>query len=187
MSALKTEDIQPRIILVRGESVLLDADVAAIYGVATKEVNQAVANNPDKFPEGYILELSTKEKQEVVKKFDHLKSLKFSPHLPKAFSEKGLYMLATIIKSAVATETTLSIIETFSKIRHLSKTLRQLTESDKEPQQKALMQKSGEIIAEVIGNELSTTNTETTVEFNVAFLKVKHTVTRKKDEKSKEQ
>jgi len=79
MSALKTKDIEARIIVVRRESVLLDADVAAIYGVTTKEVNQAVANNTAKFPAGCILELTAKEKQEVVKKFDHLKKLKFSP------------------------------------------------------------------------------------------------------------
>jgi hypothetical protein len=76
MSILKTKDIEARIIIVRGESVLLDADVAAIYGVSTKEVNQAVSNNTAKFPEGYILELTAREKQEVVKKFDHLKKLK---------------------------------------------------------------------------------------------------------------
>jgi len=60
-------------------------------------INEAVKNNPDKFPEGYILELSKKEKQEVIENFDNLK-IKFSPTLPKAFSEKGLYMLATILK-----------------------------------------------------------------------------------------
>jgi hypothetical protein len=185
MSALKTKDIEARIIVVRGESVLMDADVAAIYGVATKEVNQAVANNPEKFPEGYILELSAGEKQEVVKKFDHLKRLKFSPHLPKAFTERGLYMLATIIKSAAATQTTLGIIETFTKIRNLSRTLNQLTESSEGAHQKALMRKGGEIIAEVLGDELATTDTETTVELNVAFLKVKHTVKRKKNDRNK--
>ncbi|MFM8655904.1 MAG: ORF6N domain-containing protein, partial [Chthoniobacterales bacterium] len=62
MSILKTKDIEARIIIVRGESVLLDADVAAIYGVSTKEVNQAVSNNTAKFPEGYILELTAREK-----------------------------------------------------------------------------------------------------------------------------
>lgn len=185
MSILKTKDIEARIIIVRGESVLLDADVAAIYGVSTKEVNQAVSNNTAKFPEGYILELTAREKQEVVKKFDHLKKLKFSPHLPKAFSERGLYMLATIIKSDVATQTTLGIIETFAKIRNLSRTLNQLTQVDDEPRQKALMRESGEIIAEVLGDELATTGTETTVELNVAFLKVKHTVTRGKNPKTK--
>jgi hypothetical protein len=102
MSPLKTKDIEARIIVVRRESVLLDADVAAIYGVTTREVNQAVANNTAKFPAGYILELTAKEKQEVVKKFDHLKKLKFSPHLPKAFSERGPLSLSRLSPSPLS-------------------------------------------------------------------------------------
>ena len=89
-------------------------------------------------------------------------------------------MLATILISKQATQTTFSIIETFARIRHLTRTLNQLTETEVEARQKALMQKSGEIIAEVLGDELTTTDTETTVEQNVAFLKVKHTIKKKK-------
>ena len=89
-------------------------------------------------------------------------------------------MLATILKSKQATQTTFAIIETFARIRHLTRTLNQLTETEDEARQKALMQKSGEIIAEVLGDELTTTDTETTVELNVAFLKVKHTIKKKR-------
>jgi hypothetical protein len=67
MKIAKMEDIETRILLIRGENVLLDSDVATIYGVATREINQAVANNPEKFPEGYIIELTAEEKQEVAK------------------------------------------------------------------------------------------------------------------------
>lgn len=150
------EDIEARIIVIRGENVLLDADVAGIYGVATKEVNQAVANNPEKFPAGYILELTPEEKQEVVKNFDRLQNLKFSPYAPKAFTEKGLYMLATIIKSDVATQTSIGIIEAFTKIRQLSSAIRTLSVTPDEEQQKPLMQRSGEIIAELFDDELQT-------------------------------
>lgn len=180
MSIVKIEDIEARIITIRGEKVLVDSEVANIYGIATREVNQAVANNLEKFPDGYVIELTDEEKQEVVKNFDHLAKLKFSPYLPKAFTEKGLYMLATIIKSKVATQTTLAIIETFTKIRHFSRTMNQLTETENETEQKALMQRSGELIAEVLADELTTTDTETTVELNVAFLKVKHTIKKKR-------
>ena len=100
MSEVRVEDIQDMLVELRGQRVLIDADVAKLYGVETKEVNQAVSNNIDKFPEGYVFELSKEEKTEVVKIFDHLDALKFSPYLPKAFTEKGLYMLATILKSA---------------------------------------------------------------------------------------
>ena len=89
----------------------MDCDVAELYGVETKRINEAVANNPDKFPEGYILQLTNSEKAEVVENFDHLQKLRFSPQLPKAFTEKGLYMLATILKSPKAVETTIAIVE----------------------------------------------------------------------------
>ncbi len=95
--------VENRIIEVRGEKVILDSDVAALYGVETKHVNQAVRNNPEKFPQGYVFELQPAEKQEVVKNFDHLETLKFSSTMPHAFTEKGLYMLATILKSPTAT------------------------------------------------------------------------------------
>ena len=88
MKIAKMEDIETRILVIRGENVLLDSDLATIYGVATREINQAVANNPEKFPEGYIIELTAEEKQEVVKNFDHLKKLKFSPYPPKAYTIK---------------------------------------------------------------------------------------------------
>ena len=110
--------VENRIIDLRGQNVILDSDVAALYGIETKRVNEAVKNNPEKFPDGYILTLSKEEKNEiirifddskkkfaaetpeVVENFDHL-NLKFSPSTPKAFTEKGLYMLATILKTFV--------------------------------------------------------------------------------------
>jgi len=73
------EKIKSKIITVQGQQVILDCEVASLYGVQTKEVNQAIRNNPDKFPEGYIITLTDSEKAEVVKNFDHLAKLKFSP------------------------------------------------------------------------------------------------------------
>ena len=77
-----TQDVEARMIMLRGLPVLIDADVAELYGVQTKEVNQAVKNNPRKFPDGYIIELVKQEKEEVVKNFDRLKKLKFSKIWP---------------------------------------------------------------------------------------------------------
>ena len=139
---------------------MIDGDVAEIYGVETKRVNEAVKNNLDKFPEDYLFELSQEEKDELVENFDRFNRLKHSTANPKVFTEKGRYMLATILKSKQATETTFAIIETFARIRHLSRTLNQLTETENETQQKALMQKSGQIIAEVLGEEFSTIDTD---------------------------
>lgn len=152
--------------------------MAVLYGVETMRINEAVKNNPDKFPEGYILELTSDEKKGVIEIFDNPK-IKFSPALPKAFTEKGLYMLATILKSPKATQTTIAIVEAFAKIRELSRIVAELSESPEELRQKTLMRKSGEIIADILGDDLKTTDTETTIEINFALMKFKHTIKRK--------
>ena len=176
---LKFENLQDRIIELRGQSVLLDADVAEIYGVETKRINEAVKNNPDKFPAGYIIELDKTE-------WDGLKS-KFSTStkggkvkLPSAFPEKGLYMLATILKSPQAVQATLAIIETFAKIRQLSRSIQELSLVKDKDDQKALMQKSGVLIAGLFDDDLQTIDTETSIELNLAVLKFKHTIKKKK-------
>ncbi len=117
---VKFDEVENKIIELRNQKVILDSDIAALYKVETRDINKAVKNNPDKFPEGYTFELTKDEKAEVVENFHHLEKLKFSPQLPKAFTEKGLYMLATILKSNIATQTTLAIIETYSRIKNLS-------------------------------------------------------------------
>lgn len=124
---VKFEDLQDRIIELRGQKVLLDADVAQIYGVETRDINKAVSNNPDKFPAGYVVELSKAEKNELVENFHRFNRLKHSTVNPKAFPEKGLYMLATILKSPQAIHASLAIIETFSKIRELSRNIKTLS------------------------------------------------------------
>lgn len=120
--AVKIEDLKDLIIEIRGQRVLLDSHVAEIYGVEVKRVNEAVKNNLDKFPSGYILELDKSEWGSLKSKFStSMKGGKVK--LPSAFTEKGLYMLATILKSPQAVQATLSIIETFSKIRELSRSI----------------------------------------------------------------
>ncbi len=90
-------------------------------------------------------------------------------------------MLATILKSEQAVQTTLAIIETFAKIRNLSRNMQALSTSETESEQKDLMKKRGEIIAEILDDDLEkTTDTETTVELNLALLKFKHTIKKKK-------
>ena len=116
------EQVKQKIITVRDCQVMLDVDVAALYGVETMRVNEAVKNNPDKFPDGYILTLNKEEKMKVIEIFDNPK-LKFSPAMPKAFTEKGLYMLATILKSKRAVEATFAIIETFAAVRAIKSDL----------------------------------------------------------------
>ena len=121
----KTES---KIIVIRDIQVILDRDVAELYGVETKAINQAVKRNIEKFPPEYMFQLSKEEKQEVVTKCDHLGNLRYSRTLPNAFTEQGLYMLATILKSPIATETTFAIIDTFTKLRKLARTMAKLND-----------------------------------------------------------
>jgi hypothetical protein len=83
---------------VRGQSVLLDSDVAELYRIETKRINEAVKNNPDKFPHDYMFEITEGEFTDLRSKFSTTKFAK-TRSLPKAFTEKGLYMIATILKS----------------------------------------------------------------------------------------
>ena len=83
------KDVESKIVTIRNERVILDCDVAALYGVPTKGINQAVRNNPEKFPAGYTFQTTNEEKKEVVKNFDHLEKLKFSPVNPTVFTERG--------------------------------------------------------------------------------------------------
>ncbi|MDR0572995.1 MAG: ORF6N domain-containing protein [Tannerella sp.] len=173
---MNLERIKEKIITVQGQQVILDSHVAELYGVETKRVNEAVSNNPDKFPEGYVLYLSTEEWNSLKSKFS-TSSWGGKHKLPKAFSEKGLYMISTILKSPTATETTIDIIETFAKVRELSRNIAELHRHD-EAQQKTMLQKSGEIISDLLLSDLKTTETETTVKLNLALLSVEHTVKR---------
>lgn len=124
---LSIQNIEDLLIPIKNQQMLIDRDVAQLYGVATKRINEAVKNNPDKFPEGYLTELNDEEKKQLVENFDHLQSLKYAKTNPKAFSEKGVYMLATILKSRQATQTTFLIIETFAKLRALQQTVAKLS------------------------------------------------------------
>ena len=179
MSAIVTvERLRQLIIEIRGESVLLDADVAAIYGVETKRVNEAVKNNPDKFPRDYMFELTGPEFADLRSKISTAKFAK-TRVAPKAFTEKGLYMMATILRSKQAIDATFAIIETFSKIRQLSSGIRELSVVQDKAEQKSLTRKSGELIAEIFADDLQATDSETSIELNFAVLKFKHTIKKK--------
>lgn len=175
---VETQDIETRLIVLRGQKVLIDRDVAELYGVETKRVNEAVKNNPDKFLDGYFFTLQGAEKQQLVENFDHFKTLKNSPVEPRAFTEKGLYMLATILKSERATAVTIAIIETFAKVRELKRELVELhKETDKTLQEKK-MHHFGEVLTDIVMPDLETSETESSLEINFLIGKIKHTVKR---------
>ena len=102
--------------------------------------------------------------------------------MPKAFTERGLYMMATILKSKQAEATTIAIIDTFASVKELARTLRALHNTEKQEEQKGLLKRSGELIGEIIGKDMSTSETETELELNFAVLKLKHTFKRKKNQ-----
>ena len=171
--------VRSKILSLRGEQVILDSAVAELYGVETMRINEAVKNNPDKFPDGYILTLTKEEKQQVIENFDNPK-LRYSPVLPKAFTEKGLYMLATILKSPQAVNATFAIIETFATVRHLRQELRALHEEADGERQQSKIQLLGEMLANIVMPDLETSESESSLEINFLVGKIKHTVKRVK-------
>ncbi len=175
---IKLETVEDKIIDIRGEKVILDSYVAALYGVETRDINKAAKNNPDKFPEGYIIKLTAEEKNELVKNFHRFNKIKHSNADLKAFTEKGLYMLATIIKSPKAVRTMLDIIETYARIKDLSMSISKLPKAS-EAEQKNILEKASEVIGDILFNadeELDVTDSETTYEANLGFIKIKKTV-----------
>ena len=135
LQVIREQEIEACLIELRGQKVLLDRDVAILYGVETKRVNEAVRNNPDKFPEGYLVSLQVSEKQELVENFERFKTIKHATMETKVFTEKGLHMLATVLKSPRATATTLAIIESFAHLRELSRNLNILSTETEEGKQ----------------------------------------------------
>lgn len=176
MNIIEYDLVESKIITVRNLNVIIDSDVANLYGVDTKRVNEAVSRNPEKFPDGYVVELTAIEKAEVVANCDHLQKLKFSPNTPSAFTEKGLYMLATILKSPIATKTTIAIIEAFSEIKNLATTAYSLAKADNERQKTDALKAGTEIVANLLNNDLLVKRTETSFEINLPLFKFKHTV-----------
>ena len=184
-----SKDVESRIVIVRGQHVLLDRDVAELYDVETKRINEAVKNNPEKFPPRCIIYLDEEESAVLRSKFSTIEPLQGKGHYSKynfkAFTERGLYMLATILKSPRATQTTLAIIDTFVEVREMARTMEALQNvTDGGTEQQSLLQKTGQLLATVVGNNLSTASTETEIELNFAVVKIKHKFIRKEDEKS---
>ena len=187
MLSITTKDVESRIVTIRGQHVLLDRDVAELYGVETKRINEAVKNNPDKFPPRCIIYLDEEESAVLRSKLSTLEPSqgkgRYSKYNFKAFTERGLYMLATVLKSPRATQTTLAIIDTFVEVREMARTMEALQNvTDGSTEQQSLLQKTGQLLATVVGNNLSTASTETEIELNFAVVKIKHKFIRKEDD-----
>ena len=106
-----------KILLIRDKKVMIDKDLAGLYNVTTKRLNEQVKRNRKRFPEDFMFQLTQKEKDEVVANCDHLKSLKYSRSLPYAFTEHGAVMLASVLNSNKAIEVNIQIIRIFNQLR----------------------------------------------------------------------
>lgn len=180
MKLITYDQVQSKIIEIRNQKVILDTDVAELYGVETRDINKAVKNNPDKFPNNYILTLNKNEKLELVENFHRFNPLKHSTTLPKAFTEKGLYMLATILKSPRAIATTIAIIETFAKIKELTQTVYQFAKAKTHDQKVKVFENSTSIVADLLDNELTVSQHETSFKIKLPFFEITRKITKVK-------
>lgn len=171
-------NVHSNIVVIRDTPVITDADVASLYGVETKRINEAVRNNIDKFPSDYMFALTPEEVSDLRSKFSSTKISTKSRVAPKVFTEKGLYMLATILKSKVATNVTFAIIETFTKVRGLKRELLDLHKETDSKKQASKMQHFGQVLSDIVMPDLETSETESTLELNFFIGKIKHTVKR---------
>ena len=183
-------NVEEKIITLRNQQVILDCDVAELYGVATKEINQAVRNNPEKFPEGYIFEVDNQEINSLRSKILTLKNAGRGQHTkypPKAFTEKGLYMLATILKSPKAVQTTIAIVEAYAKLKELSRVIVEIPQQEDDTViQKQLLHRGGQLVEDIIADMLPKKSTETSFELNLAMFKLRHSIRREDDERMKQ-
>ena len=180
---LVVQKVETMILGIRGANVILDADVAELYGVETKRINEAVKNNPDKFPEDYMFVLTDDELQFLrsTNSTSNILRSKISTKsrtLPKAFTEKGLYMLATILRSKKSIDVTFAIIETFVKVRKMK---RELVDLHNETDKNVLSDKMNhfsDVLSDIVMPDLETSETESILELNFIIGKIKHTVKR---------
>jgi len=123
-----TSDIESRILTLRGQKVMLDADLAELYGVETKRLNEQVRRNAARFPDDFMFRLNAVEKAEVVANCDHLAKLKFSAALPCVFTEHGALMLGNVLKSDRAVEVSLMVVRTFVQLRGMVSSNKELAQ-----------------------------------------------------------
>jgi hypothetical protein len=123
---IPVEVIEQRILIIRGQKVILDADLAVLYGTTTKRLNEQVRRNRDRFPQDFMFQLTKREKAEVVAICDHLAKLKFSPVLPNAFTEHGAIMVASVLNTKRAIQISVFVVRAFVKLREMLSTHKEL-------------------------------------------------------------
>jgi ORF6N domain len=123
---IKIENIASQVLFIRGEKVLLDFHLAELYEVETRALKQQIRRNIERFPEDFMFQLSKSEWKELITNCDNLGSIKFSPSLPFAFTEQGIAMLSSVLRSKKAVEVNIAIMRTFVQLRKLMDTNKEL-------------------------------------------------------------
>jgi hypothetical protein len=179
MQLIKYDQVKSKIIEIRNQRVILDSDVAELYDVETKRINEAVSRNLVKFPDGYLIEL--KENEWELLKSQFATSMKGGKvKLPTAFTERGLYMLATILKSPRAIATTIAIIDTFAQIKDLTQAVYQFAKARTDKQRVKIFENSTEIITDLLENQLIVSQNETSFKIKLPFFEITRKITRAK-------
>lgn len=193
MKIITQDQVKSKIIKLRNQNVLLDSDVAELYGVETRSINQAVKRNREKFPDGYLLNLNSDEwdsmrsqivtalKSQIVTSFGKGGKTK----LPTAFTERGLYMLATILKSPQAIKTTIAIIDTFAQVKELAQTVYQMANAKSDEKKIEIFEHGTDLIAELLDNDLMVSQHETSFKLKLPFFEITKKVTKVKNKNQK--
>jgi hypothetical protein len=136
-SALRpTKGVERCILSIGGQRVILDADLAALYGVSTRVLNQAAKRNRARFPDDFMFRLTATEKAEVITNCDHLRPLRFSPSLPHAFTEHGAIMMASLLNTRVAVDASVQVVRAFVRLREILATHKDLARKLEELEKK---------------------------------------------------
>ena len=148
---ISVEVVATKILFIRGKRVMLDKDLADIYGVTTKRLNEQIKRNLKRFPGDFMFRLTEAEKRNVVANCDHLASLKYSYRLPNAFTEQGVAMLSTVLNSERAIQVNIAIMRAFVKLREVLLTHKELAKKLEELEHKYQLHESDiQAIFEVI-------------------------------------
>ncbi|MEW6669268.1 MAG: ORF6N domain-containing protein [Thermodesulfobacteriota bacterium] len=131
-----SERVERVILVLRGQKVILDADLAGLYGATTKRLNEQVKRNRERFPDDFMFQLTTEEKSEVVANCDHLSKLRFSAVLPYAFTEHGAIMAASVLNTPRAIEASVFVVRAFVRLRQMISTHKELARKLKELEQR---------------------------------------------------
>jgi phage regulator Rha-like protein len=136
LSVIPSQKIDRAIIILRNQQVMIDTDLALVYGVTTGILNQAVKRNLERFPKEFMFQITAQEKEMIVENCEHLQHLKFAPKLPFAFTEHGTIMLSSVLKTPTAVKASIQVVKAFVQLREILNTHKDLAKKLEEMESK---------------------------------------------------